>query len=167
MKSITIGMTRIQVTPELRGDLGELYFKHLCFQRGYAYIKLEDIHETFTADNNVLKFRFEFERIPITIPSEIVDEIRRISKPMDIDGSPSFVFDFLTCPVFQEDRLDGINRREPEQFNWVEVKTGQSMLSQHQEQVSKTCKIRFSVFRIWNVDDSPLYIEIDWEFASR
>ncbi|MFY3739832.1 MAG: hypothetical protein HMLIMOIP_000251 [Candidatus Nitrosomirales archaeon] len=159
-------MTRIQITPEFRGDLGELYFKHLCFQRGYAFIKLEDIHETLRT-SKVLKFRFGFERIPIEIPDEIIDEVRRISTPIMLRDTNSFVFDFLTCHVYQEDRPDHPNMRVGGDFNWVEIKTGNSILSAHQEQVAGTCKIRFSIFRIVNVDDRPYYVDIDWEFASR
>jgi len=159
-------MTRLQITPEFRGDLGELYFKHLCFQRGYAFIKLEDVHETLRA-SNTLKFRYSFERIPIEIPRDIIEEVRRISTPINLHGTNSYVFDFLTCPVYQEDHLDRTNKRASDDFNWVEIKTGNSVLSPHQEQVAGTCRIRFSIFRILNVDDRPYYVDIDWEFASR
>lgn len=167
-------MARIQVTNELRGDLGELYFKHLCQQRGYAYTKLEDVHKTLIESPNgelfspdgILEFKLKFDRIPIEIPEEITDEIWRVCKPTYIDGSPSFVFDFLTCSVHQGYYVDQVNKKNANEFNWVEIKTGESMLSQHQDQVRQKCKIAFSIFRIRNVDVSPHYINIDWEFDS-
>jgi hypothetical protein len=158
-------MARIQVTNELRGDLGELYFKHLCQQRGYAYIKLEDIYNTFSP-KGVLEFKLSFDRIPISIPEEITDEIWRVCRPTDVDGSPSFVFDFLTCAVHKGYYVDQINIRSANDFNWVEIKTGDSTLSQHQDQVRQQCKIPFSIFRIKNVNVSPYNINIEWEFDS-
>jgi hypothetical protein len=158
-------MTRIQVTNELRGDLGELYFKHLCQQRAYAYIKLEDIYNTFSS-KGVLEFKLGFDRIPIEIPEEITDEIWRVCKPTYIDGSPSFVFDFLTCSVYQGYYVDQVNKKNANEFNWVEIKTGESVLSAHQDQVRKQCKIPFSIFRIRTVDVSPHYVDIDWEYDS-
>jgi len=122
-------MTKLQITPELRGDLGELYFKHLCMQRGFAFTKLEDIYNTFTPQD-ILEFKFGFDRVLIKIPEEIVDEIRRISKPLDVNGSLSFVFDFLTCRLGKEYVVgDEVNVRHVTAFSWVEVKTGTSQLS--------------------------------------
>ncbi len=158
-------MAKIQVTNELRGDLGELYFKHLCQQRGYAYIKLEDIHET-PLPKKVLNFKLGFDRIPIGIPDVIIPEISRVSQPTIIDGSSSFVFDFLTCPVYQGYYVDRTNTKQSNEFNWVEIKTGNSELSEHQDRVHQTCKIPFSIFRIPDVDVSPHRIYIDWEFDS-
>jgi hypothetical protein len=53
-------MTHIALTNELRGDLGELYFKHLCQQRGYGYVRLEDIYNNFGLDG-ILEFKCGFE----------------------------------------------------------------------------------------------------------
>ncbi len=153
----------MEITPELRGDLGELYFKHLCQQRGYAYIRLEDIYNTFTPQD-ILEFKYGFDRILIQIPESIVDEIRHICKPTDIDGNPSFVFDFLTCRLGDGWAVNGeINNRDVKDFSWVEVKTGASQLSKHQEETALFCKIKFNVFRITDVLAPPNKIWIKWE----
>jgi hypothetical protein len=80
-------------------------------QRGYVFTRLEDIYNTFTPQD-ILEFKFGFDRVLIQIPEMIVDEVRRICKPMDIDGTYSFVFDFLTCKLGYEYNLgDDVNYR--------------------------------------------------------
>ncbi len=160
-----MAMTKIGVTNQLRGDLGELYFKHLCQQRSYAYLRLEDIYNTFSP-RAVLEFKLGFDRIPVEIPEEIQDEIWKVSKPSDVDGSPSFVFDFLTCKIDDDYSTEQINIFPATNFHWVEVKTGNSELSRRQEEVRSQCKMKFDIFRIENVDASPHAINISWEEAT-
>jgi hypothetical protein len=157
-------LTKIRFTNEFIGDLGELYFKHLCQQRAYGYTRLERIFKVLP--NPILDFTFRYERIPVTIPGEIFEEVTRVSKPTMIDGTQSFVFDFLTCKVYEDDRRDYPNSREPDDFCWVEIKSGGSRLSRHQLEVSRSCKMRVSVFRISNVMSSPRQVQIDWVFDS-
>jgi hypothetical protein len=101
----------------------------------------------------------------LTIPrnAEVVDELAntaraRLVEGDPLDGSLSWVFDFLTCKVSEGEG--------PYQLHWVEIKSGSSMLSKHQEEVRRGCKIPFSVFRISGVDGSPYKVEIEWEFDS-
>src|SRR5712692_8979703 len=105
-----VEMTEIEVTDELLGDLGELYFKHLCYQRGYAFVRLGDLHKTLP--NQVVDFKFEFERIPIRIPGELVPEVTRVSTPTNFKGTQSFVFDFLTCKVYDDDEVGKPNKKD-------------------------------------------------------
>src|SRR2546427_1666552 len=158
-------MTQIEVTNELRGDLGELYFKHLCQQRGFAYLRLENIYNTLTP-KSVLEFKLRFDRILIELPNEIADEVWTVCRPLNIDGSPSYVFDFLTCKIDRDYFLENVNVFPASNFHWVEVKTGGSELSRHQEEVRNQCKMHFDVFRIENVDASPHAVIINWEDAS-
>lgn len=156
-------VVRLEITPQFRGDLGELYFKHLCLQRGYAFTKLEAIYNTFTPQN-VLELKFGFDRLLFEIPEVMVDEIRRICKPMDVDGSNAYVFDFLTCKVGHQYNLGvDVNYRDIKAFSWVEVKSGTSQLSKHQLDTARTCKIKFNVFRVKDVMKSPDSVWISWE----
>lgn len=157
-------MTSIAITTEFLGDLGELYFKHLCQQRRFAYIRLERIHKTLP--NPSLEFSYRYWRLPILIPKDAIEEVTRVAKPTLINESESFVFDFLTTKVSDADDLKYPNARKSADFCWVEIKTGASSLSRHQEDMARTCKIRFSIFRIRNVMSSPRRVEIDWEFDS-
>ncbi len=93
------------------------------------------------------------------IPEEIQDEIWKVSKPLDVDGSPSFVFDFLTCKIDDDYSTEQINIFPATNFHWVEVKTGDSELSRHQEEVRNQCMMKFDIFRIENVEpvDSALF----------
>ncbi len=152
-------MVNLEVTNLLRGDLGELYFKHLCLQRGFAYIKLEDIYNNFTP-SDILEFKFGFDRIQIEIPSDIVDEVRRICKPVVFNNSLSFVFDFLTCRLGASYFPGVINRRESHHFYWVDVKTGGGQLSSRQIGTLKTCKIKGAIFRIIDVNLPPEEVDI-------
>lgn len=125
-------MTKLEITNQLRGDLGELYFKHLCYLWGYAFIKLEDIYHTFSP-KNILEFKYGYERVPIEIPEKITDEVRRLCRPLYYDGSPSFVFDFFTCRLGRYYDIEETNRYGGS-FTWVEIKTGSSQLSKRQEE---------------------------------
>ena len=145
--------------------MGELYFKHLCEKNDYAYIRLEEIYRTLTP-RSVLQFKYGFDRVPIKIPSEILEELREVCQPLDINGSPSYVFDFLTCKLNNEFYVDQDNVLPAENFHWVEVKTGKSTLSQHQLRIRNQCKMQFDVFRVENVDASPHSVKIFWEEAS-
>lgn len=155
-------MTKLDITNQLKGDLGELYFKHLCYLRGYAFIKLEDIYHTFSP-KGILEFKYGYERVPIEIPEKITDEVRRLCRPLYYDGSPSFVFDFFTCRLGRYYDIEETNYYRPRSFTWVEIKTGSSQLSKRQEETSDSCKVDFSIFRIRNVEVPPSEIDIEWE----
>lgn len=157
-------LTRIWLTPEFFGDLGEFYFKHLCAQRSFAYIRLEKIQRTLP--NPILEFTYRYWRIPVQVSKEAIDEVTRVSRPMIFNESESYVFDFLTTKVRRSDYLDYPNVRQLADLCWVEIKTGNSQLSDHQLQVSRSCKIRFSVFRVRNVHLSPGLVDIEWPFDS-
>lgn len=156
-------MGRIQLTPQLRGDIGELYFKHLCYQRGYAFIKLEAIYKSFMTQD-ILEFRFKYKRILIQIPEPLIEEIRRVCQPLDFNGSKSYVFDFFTCKL-GKDRLsfDDVNVRDRSNFNWVEVKTGSNHLTYHQNEIRHTCKIPFNVFRVRDIMVAPNNVIIKYD----
>lgn len=157
-------MARIRITPEFLGSLGELYFKTFCQQRNYGYTNLERIHETLPTP--IVHFTFGFKRIPILLPKEILGEVTKISTPNPVNGTDSYVFDFLTSKVSEQDSTEYPNSRRPEDFCWIEIKTGASQLSQRQRSTADNCKIRFALFRVRNPYSGPRGIEIDWEFDS-
>jgi len=129
-------MTQVEIDNLLKGDLGELYFKHFCKNNNYCYIKLEDIYRTFTPEGYLI-FKCGFERLTIKIHEEIENEIRTVCKPSNNDEkSPSFVFDFLTYS------------KEYKKFYWVEIKTGSSELRKNQENVIKLCKLPVKIFKV-------------------
>ena len=144
--------------------MGELYFKHLCYQRAYCFIKLEDVYKSLPGQ--VLQFKFIYQRIPILIPKALAEEVSRVSRPSVINGTQSFVFDFLTCKAYEADSTKKPNSREPDDFCWVEIKSGGSRLSRHQYQTAQACNIRFAIFRIVDAESPPEEVEIEWEFDS-
>ena len=90
-------------------------------------------------------------------------EIYEITRPSNRDeASPSFVYDFLACRAFDRDdprRLDGL---EPDDFRWVEVKTGNSVLTNNQIRTLNEISLPLAIFRIPNILDSPEDWEILW-----
>ena len=70
-------MIRPRITDSLKGSLGELYYKELCDQTGWAYISLENIHKSENYD--ILEFKKGFNRVQVRIPSQIKSEIQKIA----------------------------------------------------------------------------------------
>ena len=88
-------MGKLTVTPELRGSLGECYYKEYCAQKDWAYTSLEQIYKNGFRDGR-LEFKFGFQRILVRIPEVLRSEIAMLAKPSNGDElNPSFVFDFL------------------------------------------------------------------------
>ena len=88
-----------RITNKLRGSLGEIYYKEFCDQEGWAYTSLENIYESMN-DEWEFTFKKGFDRIKITIPERIREEVKMLIKPTNRSKtSPSFVFDFLACNI--------------------------------------------------------------------
>ena len=124
-------MTRPKITNSLKGALGETYYKELCSQRGWAYCSLEVIYSC--KDLDTVTFKMGFERIRVNIPRSIRSEVLRIAKPSNKSPShnPSFVFDYLSCKIGQEDTSQ-IQHPQASDFCWAEIKTGLGIFSDNQ-----------------------------------
>ena len=153
-------MQQVEITPEFLGSLGECCYKQFSNLRGWAWTSTEKIYRT-PMHNNRLEFVFGFDRILVNIPFDIQQEIHDISRPSNRDeASPSFVYDFLACKAYESDdprKLDGMKRYD---FRWVEVKTGNSALTNNQIRMLKEISLDLAIFRIPNVLDSPRHWKI-------
>jgi hypothetical protein len=155
-------MGKISITDELKGSLGECYYKEYCAQKGWAYASLEQIYKNKFKDGR-LEFKYGFERILIRIPDEIKSEIETIAKPSNYNEvNPSFVYDFLACKAWQTTNPRVIDEARAEDFRWVEVKTGRSELSPNQLGTSEVIKIPLVICRIPNVLAPPSYVNVYW-----
>ncbi|MDE1726966.1 MAG: hypothetical protein KGH89_06830 [Thaumarchaeota archaeon] len=155
-------MGKVEITNELKGSLGECYYKEYCAQRGWAYTSLEQIYKN-KIQNDRLEFKFGFERIMVKIPSELRNEIQSLAVPSNnSEANPSFVYDFLACKAYESDNPRILDDVKAEDFKWVEVKTGKSRLTQNQYGNSKNVTIPLLICRIPNVTDSPEDVEIFW-----
>ena len=160
---MSIYLAHLEPTPELLGSLGELYYKEYCAQHGWAYISLEQIYKN-RIQNGKLEFKFGFERILISIPLEIQQEIIEISKPSNGKADqPSFVYDFLACRAYDSDNPRYLDDVTIEDFRWIEVKTGKSKLSENQINTAKKIKIPLIKCHIANVLAPPQEIRIFWD----
>lgn len=131
--------------------------------RSYGFIRLEDLPKSLPYP---AYFKFGFERIPVIIPTSIMEEVNRISQPRILpNGTASYVFDFMTCRLDQSHSSTVPNAINPTDFAWVEIKTGGSRQSANQIRTSKTCNIRYNLFRV-QVLCSPEEVEIEWPFDS-
>ncbi len=159
-------MAQLQTNSSIQGHIGELVFEHFCQRNKYAYISLDEIYRSFTPEN-ILRFRFGDRRIPVPIPDDIVDEIRRFSVPINRDDhKPNYVYDFLTLSLMSSFTLTGDRYiQEPylskKAFNWIEVKTGKARLSPAQKNYMKSSGIGVQVFRINT--DLPRTFDVTWE----
>ena len=91
----------------------------------------------------------------VKIPSEIIPEIKQISQPKDIDGNPSFVFDFLACKVHDGEDISGIMTKSAENFRWVEVKSEGGKISQNQLNAIDNTQMPFTLAVVHNVREGP------------
>jgi len=156
-------MTRPRITKSLKGMLGEVYYKELCDQRGWAYCSLENIYNS--KNNDILEFKKGFSRIKVKIPPEIQPEIQKISTPSNNSpDNPSFVFDYLACKV--GNYTDFSKVQNPREFCWAEVKTGEGIFSDNQFKVLQEIQLPIAVFHIEDVLDKPNFIEMDWNMMS-
>lgn len=157
-------MVYLEFDNHLKGDFGELVFEHFSKKNGYAYIKLEDIYKTLTP-NNVLTFRQGWMRRKIKLPDDMIEEVRMICKPSnDNDGSPSFVFDYLTIGLpkaYFDDKGNQIKEFTRFAFHWVEIKTNKSVLTPNQETTIKKIKTPFYVFRVLFALPNNIDVRID------
>jgi len=161
-------MGKLRSTNVLKGDYGELIFEHFSQQNNYAYISLEEIYNTLTPKNKLV-FRYGRERIRVDIPEEIIEEIRKFSKPTnEREGKPYFVFDYLTVSIrsffcIDKEKKCTVQNRPPKKicFNWVEIKTGKAKLTKNQKKYMEEAKIPVSVFRI--PVEIPDEIEVLWD----
>ena len=147
-------MGKLEVSKELKGDFGELCFKHFCLKNHFAYIKLEDIYKSFTP-KDMLTFKYGFYRIPVAIPHDVGEEIRLICRPSNSkEFQPSFVLDYLTVALNSDfvfdDQMKTYRQTTPMPYlSWVEVKYGTSQLTKNQEAIKKIkTKIPVRVFRV-------------------
>ena len=157
-------MTHPKITNSLKGALGETYYKELCSQRGWAYCSLEVIYSC--KDLDTVTFKMGFERIRVNIPRSIRSEVLRIAKPSNKSPShnPSFVFDYLSCKIGQEDTSQ-IQHPQASDFCWAEIKTGWEF---SQTISIKHCQRYVCLLQsfIEDVLVEPKYIEMDWEMTS-
>jgi len=159
-------MTKLRVTSKIKGDTGELLFEHFCQRNQYAYIRLEEIYNSLTP-RCVLSFRYGDRRIKVEIPTDIQDEVRRFSIPINNDDStPNFVYDFLTVSLrFSFQEIDNKYIQQPyltkKAFNWIEIKTGKSKLSKSQKSYKKKSIIGVQLFRV--ITQLPNNYEVTYE----
>ncbi|MDR3781797.1 MAG: hypothetical protein P4K92_00595 [Candidatus Nitrosotalea sp.] len=156
-------MGHLKITPELRSVLGETYCKEFCVQNGWAYASLEQIYKD-RIHKNKLEFKHGFERIRVKIPSEIQKEITVIAKYSNKkEENPSFVYDFLACKTYENKDPRNLADMKPEDFRWIEIKTGYGKLGRNQFDTSKKIKISLFRCRVTNILAPPEEVKVFWD----
>ncbi|MHB8547050.1 MAG: hypothetical protein ACYDAJ_09830 [Nitrosotalea sp.] len=159
-------MGYLKITPELRSVLGETYCKEFCVQNGWAYTSLEQIYKN-PIRKNKLEFKHGFERILVKIPSEIQKEITMIARSSNKkEENHSFVYNFLACKTYESEDPQNLVDIKPEDFRWVEVKTGYGKLARNQFDTSKKNKISLFRCRVVNVLAPPEEVKVIWDEVS-
>jgi hypothetical protein len=153
-----------RITNKLRGALGEIYYKEFCDQEGWAYTSLENIYESMNPEWT-FTFKKGFDRIKITIPEKIREEVKMLIKPTNRSKtSPSFVFDFLACNVKKYREYSKVN--SDVFFTWVESKTGHMIFSGSQIRTMSKIELPLAIFHIADVLDKPGDIKMIYDLKS-
>jgi hypothetical protein len=147
----------LEMTPSLKGALGELYYKEGCDQKGWSYVSLKDID----IKDNVLVFNKGARKISLKLMDKIVPEVKEISRP--INGN--FVFDYLSCKVSQQGRYEeDVMLANPAALCWVKI--GKGVFSSDQIDALDRIKIPLAVFHIRDVLVQPAKVEMKWDIRS-
>lgn len=157
-------MVTPRITNKLRGSLGEIYYKEFCDQEGWAYTSLENIYESMNSEWS-FTFKKGFDRIKITIPEGIREEVKLLIKPTNRSKtSPSFVFDFLACNVKKYREYSKVN--SDVFFTWVESKTGHMIFSGSQIKTMSKITLPLAIFHIADVLAKPGDIRMIYDLKS-
>jgi len=153
-----------RITNKLRGSLGEIYYKEFCDQEGWAYTSLENIYESMN-DEWTFTFKKGFDRIKITIPEKIREEVKMLIKPTNRSKtSPSFVFDFLACNIKKYREYSKVNSNVF--FTWVESKTGHMIFSGSQIKTMSKIDLPLAIFHTADVLAAPKDIRMIYDLKS-
>ena len=157
-------MVTPRITNKLRGSLGEIYYKEFCDQEGWAYTSLENIYESMNDEWEFI-FKKGFDRIKITIPEGIREEVKMLIKPTNRSKtSPSFVFDFLACNVKKYREYSKVN--SDVFFTWVESKTGHMIFSGSQIRTMSKIDLPLAIFHTADVLAAPKDIRMIYDLKS-
>ena len=156
-------MGNIDVDSQLIGSLAEVYYKEYSDQTGnWMFTSLDNIQKNI--DSKIIEFKGGFDRVKIRIPDEMISELKEISTPSMIEGSPSYVFDFLACNVPPNEDISGILTKTVDDFSWIEVKSSGSSVSQNQQKAFDKVKIKFTLVVVNNVHDTPYDVTVDFYY---
>ena len=156
-------MARIEVDPQLIGSLAEVYYKEYSDQKeGWAFTSLEGVHTKI--DSKVLDFKIGFNRLQVRIPEELISEIKDVSKPKYVKGSPSYVFDFLACKIKDTENISDILNKSSDNFRWIEVKSEGGKVSSNQLETMNKVEISFVLVVVYNVRKTPLDVDLQFYY---
>ena len=159
-------MGYLKITSELRSALGETYCKEYCVQNGWAYTSLEHIYKN-PIHKNKLEFKLGFKIMLVKIPSGIQKEITLITRSTHKkEENPSFAYHFLACKTHESEDPENLLDIKPEDFRWIEVKTGYAKSGQNQFDTSKKLKISLFRCRVANVLAPPDEVKVFWDEVS-
>lgn len=122
-------MPPIQLTNRLKGDIGEVVFEHYRKHNGkkefaLLYIHTREILETLKPES-VLSCNFENKELPIEIPEDIGDKVRKYRRHSNsIYPNPTFKLKYVSVPIkdfFKEvdGQLKWIKKISAKYFNWI------------------------------------------------
>lgn len=148
----------LSITPFLKSELEDLYFRETCSQEGWAYVSARGIS---FKEKNTLVFSRGPRRIQVRVHEQMVQEIKEAAA----------VFDYLACKVGgQKEQSDAetavtVLVASPLALCWVKTKGGKEFTG---GQLDWMGRIRFplAVFRVRDVLASPAKIETRWEAKS-
>lgn len=152
----------LSVTPFLKDELFDLYFRQTCDQEGWAYVPARNIS---FKEKNTLAFSKGPRKVQVRVHEQIVPEIK----------ATAFAFDYLACKVgglkkeekeHQQDHTTAVAVvANPLALCWIKTKGGKSFTDGQLDCMSRT-RLPVAVFRIRDVLAAPAKIETRWETKS-
>lgn len=103
----------LEITPPPKAALRKLYYKEDCDQNGWAYVSLENIHNS---KDNILAFIKGARRINIKLMDKTMQEVKETSR----SANGGFVFEYLACRVGQQSKYDGVVLANPTAYGTFE-----------------------------------------------
>ncbi len=152
----------LSITPFLKDELFDLYFRQTCDQEGWAYVPSKDIS---FKEKNTLVFNKGPRKIQIRLHEQIIPEIKESAS----------AFDYLACRVRgqkeREEPQDDMTATivvvvaSPLALCWVKTKGGKRFTELQLDYISRA-RLPVAVFRIRDVLAAPAKIETRWETKS-
>tara|TARA_Y100000310_G_C20224144_1_gene597106 strand:- start:101 stop:574 length:474 start_codon:yes stop_codon:yes gene_type:complete len=137
---------KLDINNKIKGDLGELLFKHVCNKFDYWYVKTEQIYKNLAPEGN-LEFSKGLERKLVHIPEQHQEELRFVSS---IDNPrtnfKTYIYDYLTYKQTSEYSHDSKKFEDKDNFYWVEIKFGNGQLRKNQKELIDKLELPVMVY---------------------
>ena len=156
----------MEITGSLKNSLAELYFKEECSQKGWAIASPKEIYNGGFTEDNALPFELGGKGVKIKIMSQLVPEIKEMSRPGGRREGKTTVFSYLACRIGHSAAQDSPVVANPTALCWVHIKTKGTLFSESQVEALPKVSLAITVFAIRDVLAPPRNLQTRWDTRS-